>query len=97
MTLKPDIAGDGPILVELQERTTYSFCPCGKSAKQPFCDGSHKGTEFRSRKFTSLKTEKAALCLCKHSAMMPYCDGSHKKICGRKSLWSRFFGFLRRQ
>ncbi|HJP14037.1 MAG TPA: CDGSH iron-sulfur domain-containing protein [Nitrospinota bacterium] len=24
-----------------------AWCSCGKSAKQPFCDGSHKGGDFR--------------------------------------------------
>ena len=23
----------------------YWWCACGQSKKQPFCDGSHKGTE----------------------------------------------------
>ena len=28
------------------EKKKYAWCSCGKSDKQPFCDGSHKGTEF---------------------------------------------------
>jgi CDGSH-type Zn-finger protein len=84
MRLKPDIAGTEPVVMELQERTTYSFCPCGKSQKQPFCDGSHKEvTDFKSIKFTMLKTETVELCMCKHSKTLPFCDGSHK-ACGKK-------------
>lgn len=84
MTLKPDIASNAPIMIELQERTSYSFCPCGKSQKQPFCDGSHKEvTDFKSLKFTSLKTETVALCMCKHSKTLPYCDSTHKNICSK--------------
>lgn len=82
MTLKPEIAGTVPVKVELQARQTYSFCPCGRSKTQPFCDGSHReGTDFKSIKFTSLKTETVSLCLCKHSKTLPYCDGSHKGVC----------------
>merc|ERR1711924_381257 len=29
---------------------TYFWCTCGASAKQPFCDGSHKGTDFKPTK-----------------------------------------------
>ena len=39
-------AGDGAIAVEVEEGKSYYWCSCGKSSKQPFCDGSHKGTEF---------------------------------------------------
>ena len=28
------------------EKKKYAWCACGKSEKQPFCDGSHKGTDF---------------------------------------------------
>jgi CDGSH-type Zn-finger protein len=80
--LKPEIAGDKPIKVELQEKTQYSFCPCGRSKTQPFCDGAHRDiTDFKSIKFCSLKTETASLCMCKHSKTLPYCDGSHKGVC----------------
>ena len=39
-------AGDGPIAVEVEKDKSYYWCACGLSKKQPFCDGSHKGTEF---------------------------------------------------
>ena len=34
--------------VAVEEGKTYSWCTCGRSSKQPFCDGSHAGTDFRS-------------------------------------------------
>ena len=34
------------IAVEVEKDKSYYWCSCGKSSKQPFCDGSHKGTEF---------------------------------------------------
>ena len=53
---------------------------CGRSAKQPFCDGSHKGTSFTPVKFTAEDTKTAFLCGCKHSAKAPFCDGTHKAL-----------------
>ena len=41
-------AGDSPIGIDVVEGKSYYWCSCGKSSKQPFCDGSHKGTEFKS-------------------------------------------------
>ena len=43
---KPIIAGKTPIGVELEAGKTYAWCSCGKSTNQPFCDGSHKGSEL---------------------------------------------------
>jgi len=80
MTDKPTIAAKSPIEVDLVDGKDYWFCTCGKSNKQPFCDGSHKGTEFKSHKFTAKKTGKAWLCQCKHSDNIPFCDGSHSKL-----------------
>jgi len=42
MSEKPAIAGKEPIGVEVEEGKTYWWCTCGRSAKQPLCDGSHK-------------------------------------------------------
>ena len=39
-------AGDTPIGIDVIEGKSYFWCTCGKSFKQPFCDGSHKGSEF---------------------------------------------------
>jgi len=77
---EPKIAGLKSIEVELEEGKTYFFCACGHSKKQPFCDGSHSGTEFTSHMFTAEKTGKAYLCACKHSKNIPFCDGSHKAL-----------------
>ncbi len=59
---------------------SYYFCTCGRSASQPFCDGSHKGTDFKPQPFTAEEDGDAYLCACKHSANTPFCDGSHKKF-----------------
>lgn len=66
-----------PYLVELQEGRTYSWCRCGLSARQPFCDGSHKGTDIQPLIFVAQRTEATNLCGCKQTCDEPYCDGSH--------------------
>ncbi len=76
----PEIADTSPIEVELEEGKNYTFCTCGRSKKQPFCDGSHSGTDFTPHVFTAEKTGKAWLCACKHSKNIPFCDGSHKEF-----------------
>ncbi len=77
---EPHIAAREPAAVELTEGKSYFFCTCGKSQKQPFCDGAHSGSSFTPQKFTADKTGKAWLCQCKHSAKKPFCDGSHSRI-----------------
>lgn len=68
---------NSPFKVELIEGNAYYWCSCGKSANQPFCDGSHKGSEFTPVKFVAEETKTAYLCGCKKSANGPFCDGSH--------------------
>jgi CDGSH iron-sulfur domain-containing protein 3 len=75
----PKIAQKGPFVQELQAGT-YFWCACGQSAKQPFCDGSHKTTEFKPHKFELTQTTKIALCGCKRTNNKPKCDGTHKTL-----------------
>ena len=74
------IAQKAPCKVELEEGKTYYWCSCGHSNKQPFCDGSHKGTGFEPLAYTAEKTGDAYLCACKRTANQPQCDGSHKSL-----------------
>ncbi len=74
------IAAKAPVKVELEKDKSYTWCRCGRSKTQPFCDGSHVGTGITPLKFTAEKTESAALCQCKSSANAPYCDGTHASL-----------------
>ena len=70
-------AGDNPIGVEVVEGKSYFWCTCGKSLKQPFCDGCHKGTEFSPLIFKAEQSKKVFFCTCKQTKDQPLCDGSH--------------------
>ena len=59
---------------------TYWWCRCGKSKKQPFCDGAHKGSAFTPMEFKLDAPKRVALCQCKHTKNPPYCDGTHSKL-----------------
>ncbi|MEM6262260.1 MAG: CDGSH iron-sulfur domain-containing protein [Bacteroidota bacterium] len=73
------IAKNGPYVMEL-EAGTYYWCSCGQSDKQPFCDGSHKGTGMTPIKAELEEAQKVAFCGCKHSEGGPFCDGTHSKL-----------------
>ncbi len=75
---KPLRAADGPFAVEVEAGETYWWCACGRSANQPFCDGSHKGSAFHPVKFVAANNELLFFCGCKSSGSPPLCDGSHK-------------------
>jgi CDGSH-type Zn-finger protein len=68
-----------PYQVEL-EPGSYYWCACGQSKKQPFCDGSHKGSEFVPTKMEIAEKTTAWLCGCKKTAGAPNCDGTHKSL-----------------
>ncbi len=77
---KPVIAARQPVMVELEAGESYSWCLCGRSGNQPFCDGSHAPTPFLPVSFTPDEAGEAALCLCKRTGNPPYCDGSHARL-----------------
>ncbi|XP_038183436.1 CDGSH iron-sulfur domain-containing protein 3, mitochondrial [Arvicola amphibius] len=77
---KPVVAQKTPIKLELVAGKTYRWCVCGRSKKQPFCDGSHffQRTGLSPLKFKAQETRTVALCTCKATQRPPYCDGTHK-------------------
>lgn len=76
----PVIAAKAPVAVDVEAGKTYWWCTCGRSASQPFCDGSHKGTDFTPLKYEPATSGKAWFCACKRSAKSPLCDGSHNAL-----------------
>jgi CDGSH-type Zn-finger protein len=74
------IAGRAPIPVDVEAGKTYYWCTCGRSQKQPFCDGSHKGSEFSPQAYTPDQPGRLWFCACKRSGKAPLCDGSHKQL-----------------
>ena len=70
-------AGEAPIGVDVEQGKAYYWCTCGKSSKQPFCDGSHTGSEFGPLTYKAEQSKKVWFCTCKQTNDQPLCDGSH--------------------
>ena len=69
-----------PIVVDLVAGQAYEWCRCGRSASQPFCDGSHKGTGFTPHRFVAEASGTFNLCGCKATDDRPNCDGTHNVL-----------------
>ncbi len=76
----PVVAQKSPYRIDVEAGKTYWWCACGKSAKQPYCDGSHKGTGFSPMKFEADKNESYPFCGCKMTGKGPRCDGTHRGL-----------------
>ena len=74
---QPTRASDTPYAVEVEEGKSYFWCACGESKSQPFCDGSHQGTDFTPLKYDAGESKTVYFCGCKSTAAQPLCDGSH--------------------
>ena len=66
-------------MIEVEPERKYFWCACGRSAKQPFCDGSHKGSEVSPVQFTADKQRYVYFCGCKRTRTAPFCDSSHSQ------------------
>ncbi len=74
------IAQKGPYPVVVEEGKSYWWCSCGKSKSQPFCDGSHKDSEFSPVEYKAEKSGPVYFCGCKHSKNGVSCDGTHNTL-----------------
>jgi CDGSH-type Zn-finger protein len=77
---EPTIAQKSPNGVDVEAGKSYWWCACGKSARQPFCDGSHKGSEFTPLEYRAEATKTVWFCGCKRTGNAPLCDGSHNSL-----------------
>ena len=77
---EPTIAQKCPYGVEVEAGKNYFWCACGTARAQPFCDGSHKGSDRAPVKFEATATGPVFFCGCKHSGKGALCDGSHSKL-----------------
>ena len=80
MADEPVIAQRAPYPVEVEAGKSYFWCACGRSATQPFCDGSHKGTGLAPKKYTAESDGRVFFCGCKGTGNPPLCDGTHSGL-----------------
>jgi CDGSH-type Zn-finger protein/mannose-6-phosphate isomerase-like protein (cupin superfamily) len=78
----PKIAQPKGFYHELKAGQRYLWCSCGRSSTQPFCDGSHAGTEFTPVLFKAEVDEDVIFCGCKQTGTGPFCDGTHNNLPG---------------
>ena len=78
---QPRIARYKAYYTELEEGRAYFWCRCGRSRSQPYCDGSHRGTDFLPVRYAAVERgEEVLFCGCKHTKTPPFCDGSHNNL-----------------
>ena len=77
---EPTMAQKGPYIYKAEKDDKVAWCACGKSAKQPFCDGSHKGGEFKPIIMDVEEGQTYAFCGCKRTGNGARCDGTHGKL-----------------
>jgi CDGSH-type Zn-finger protein len=77
---EPLIAQKAPYAVDVEAGRKYFWCACGRSASQPFCDGSHKDTGLVPTPYEATQSRTVYFCGCKRSAKTPMCDGTHNGL-----------------
>lgn len=80
--MKGEVAARAPIRIEVEKGKTYWWCACGRSSSQPFCDGSHKGSEFSPVAWEAKADDEQWFCACKQTDNRPFCDGTHNTLGG---------------
>ena len=78
--MKGKVAGNAPIAIEVEAGKSYYWCTCGESSNQPYCDGSHKGSDFTPEMIKMEESKTVYFCTCKQTSTPGFCDGSHKNV-----------------
>ena len=74
----PVVAHKGPIAVKVVPGIRYSWCQCGFSKIQPFCDHAHRETStLKSLKIEFDEEQVVLFCQCKQTKTPPFCDDTH--------------------
>lgn len=76
----PQSAGTDPYVVKVERNKVYWWCSCGRSRRQPWCDGSHKGTAFKPVMYVPQVAGPKLMCGCKFSETRPLCNGTHNWV-----------------
>ena len=82
----PAIGGVLPCYRALGAGETVHWCSCGLSARQPFCDGSHRGSPLQPLRYVAPCEEEQLFCSCQRTRTPPFCDGAHNNLPGAKAL-----------
>ena len=77
---EPDVAQKGPLAVDVKTGSTYWWFACGRSQRQPFCDGSHKGAPFQPVEYRAAEGATVWLCGCNRTSNRPFRDGPHEML-----------------
>ncbi|MBA2649701.1 MAG: CDGSH iron-sulfur domain-containing protein [Legionella sp.] len=66
-----------PIAIEVEQGKSYTWCGCGLSEDQPFCD---RVNCTKSLTIRANLNEMVNFCNCKQTKTPPWCDGSHASL-----------------
>ncbi|MGH6933967.1 MAG: CDGSH iron-sulfur domain-containing protein [Dongiaceae bacterium] len=77
---EPIPAQKAPYSADVEAGKKYWWCACGRSAKQPFCDGSHKAVGLAPLEYSATESKTVWFCGCKATKKRPLCDGTHKTL-----------------
>ena len=66
------IARTSPVMVKVEAGKAYWWCACGRSAAQPFCDRSHKGTTLAPVRWVAGEAGPTWFCACKQTGSEPF-------------------------
>jgi CDGSH iron-sulfur domain-containing protein 3 len=76
----PIPAQKSPYPVDVVAGRKYLWCACGRSHRQPLCDGRHAGTGLLPLLWTAPESGTVWFCGCKATATKPLCDGTHERL-----------------